>query len=148
MINLLDDLRNIKKMTGIDPKRMIIYTAADWKWDLMNDLFVKVKEGDGRINPGEVIKPLMADPDLNQFKKMIPKLVTRMSKDIVKMGEDEKMRFEVLRNEDVILQSLAGFLSDEMECDLKVFKEDDPEKDDPMNKAYGASPLKPAIFIE
>ena len=71
-----------------------------------------------------------------------------MSKDIVKMGVDEKKRYEVLRNEDDILHSLAGFLSEEMECDLKVFGEDDPDKDDPMNKAQGASPLKPAIFIE
>lgn len=148
VISLLDDLRNIKKMTGIDPKRMVIYTAADWKWDLIEDLFRKVEEGDGRINPGEVIKPLMAKPELNPYKKMIPKLVTRLSKDIVKMGDEEKKRFEVLRSEDEILHSLAEFLSSEMECDLKVFREDDPEKEDPMNKAQGSAPLKPAIFIE
>ncbi len=148
VIKLLDDLRNIKKMTGIDPKRILLYIAADWKWDLMDTLFKAADEGDGRIDPGKMIKPLMARPELGPYKKMIPKMIGRLSKDVVKMGEDERKRFRVLRNEYDILHTLSDFLSDEMDCALKVFKEDDPDKEDPMNKAQGAVPLKPAIFME
>jgi leucyl-tRNA synthetase len=146
--NLLEDLRSIEKMTGLEPKKILLYTSADWKWDLLESMFEKVDSGDGRINPGEIIKPMMGRAELEPYKKIIPKMVGRLSKDVVKMGSLERKRYELLRNEYDILHTLADFLSGEMGCELKVFREDDPDKEDPMNKASGASPLKPAIFME
>ncbi|HHD16838.1 MAG TPA: leucine--tRNA ligase [Euryarchaeota archaeon] len=145
---LLEDLKNIRKMTGIDPKRIILYTSGEWKWELLETLFEKAEEGDGRINPGDVIKPLMSREELSPYRKVIPKLVNRLSRDVVKMGPEEKRRYGELRSEFDILRSISGFLSSEMGCDVEVFREDDPEKDDPMNKARSSLPLKPAIFME
>ena len=146
--SLLDDLNNIKKMQGMEPKRILLYTAADWKWDVLESLFKQVEKGDGRINPGEIIKPLMSRPELNPYKKAIPKMVGRLSRDVVKMGYGEREKFSILGNEYDILHSLADFLSEEMGCRVMVFREEDPEKEDPMNKSHVSTPLKPGIFME
>jgi leucyl-tRNA synthetase len=149
VIKLLDDLRNIQKMTGIiQPEKIILYTSSDWKWGVLETLFDLVDKGDGRLNPGDAIKQLISDPELENFKKIIPKMVGRMSKDVVKMGEEERDRYKVLRSEYDILKGVASFFSDELGCEVKVFSEDEEFIEDPMGKAKAASPLKPAIFME
>ena len=145
---LLEDMQRIKKMTDIDPDRIILYTASDWKWDVLKKLIKMAETGDGRINPGDAIKSLMQDPEMRKRGKAVPKLIGRLSKQVVKMGEEEKRRYEILRDERDLLISLAGFLSDEMGSEVRVFSQDDPERDDPMGKAKGSQPLKPAIFME
>ena len=138
-----------KKMTGIkEPKKIILYTSSDWKWGVLETLFDLVDKGDGRLNPGDAIKQLISDPELENFKKIIPKMVGRMSKDVVKMGEEERDRYKVLRNESDILKGVASFFTDELGCEVKVFSEDEEFIEDPMGKAKAASPLKPAIFME
>jgi leucyl-tRNA synthetase len=148
VIDLLEDLKNIKKMKGIEPSRIILYTAADWKWDILSSLMDQVEGGDGRINPGEIIKPLMARKELGPYRKAIPKMVSRLSKDVVKMGEEDRGSYENLRDEYTILHTLTDFISAEMGCRIHVFKEDDPRKEDPMNKAQVSTPLKPGIFMD
>ncbi|MEA3558092.1 MAG: leucine--tRNA ligase [Candidatus Thermoplasmatota archaeon] len=149
VIKLLDDLRNIQKMTGIDePKRIILYTASDWKWEVMETLFEMVDSGDGRLDPGVVIKKLISDPALSGYRKLIPKMVGRLSRDVVKLGAEERDRYRAMRQELSILGSVVPFLSRELGCEVHVFSEEDDEKDDPMNKARGSGPLKPAIFME
>ncbi|MBN1390982.1 MAG: class I tRNA ligase family protein, partial [Candidatus Thermoplasmatota archaeon] len=146
---LLDDLRSIQKMTGIqEPKRVMLYAASDWKWKVLETLFAMVDEGDGRLNPGEVIKKLISDPELSEYRSFIPKMVGKLTKDIVRMGAEERDRFRILRNENDILRSVASFFSTELSCEVKVFSEDDREKEDPAGKSMAAAPLKPAIFME
>lgn len=149
VISILDDLRNIQKMTGKQqPGSILLYTSSDWKWNVLEILFSMVDEGDGRLNPGDAIKKLISDPELSDHKKVIPKMVGRMAKDVVKMGPEERERYLSLRGEFDILKSVASFFGEEMGCDVKVFSEDDPEKEDPGGKSKTASPLKPGIFME
>lgn len=149
VIKLLDDLRNIQKIADIDqPSKVILYTSSDWKWNVLHTMFDLVDEGDGRLNPGDVIKKLISDPELSDHRKIIPKMVGRMSKDVVKMGEDERNRYMVLKDETTILKGVSSFFSQELGCEVKVFSEDDGDIEDPMGKAKAASPLKPAIFME
>ncbi|MGA1821882.1 MAG: leucine--tRNA ligase [Thermoplasmatota archaeon] len=148
VIDLLEDLKRIRKMTDIEPKRIILYTASDWKWKVLRHLMDMVSTGDGRLDPESAIKSLMADPEMREQGKAVPKLVGRLTKDVVKMGDQEKARYAVLEDEMSILTSLSGFLSEEMGSDVSIFSEDDPKKDDPVGKSRGAIPLKPAIFME
>ncbi|MBN1540353.1 MAG: class I tRNA ligase family protein, partial [Candidatus Thermoplasmatota archaeon] len=146
---LLDDLRSIQKMTGIqDPKRVILYTASDWKWKVLKTMFAMVEEGDGRLNPGDVIKKLISDPELSEHRAVIPKMVGKLSKDVVRMGSEEKDRFGRMSNESVVLGSVGDFLSSELGCEVSVFSEDDDKKEDPAGKSKASAPLKPAIFME
>ncbi len=145
---LLGDLSSIKKMTGIEPKTMCLYTASGWKWTVLMEMLHMSVGGDGRLDQGAVIKSLMSKPELSEQKKNVPQLVGRLVKDVVKMGERERSRFQLLRDERELLRELSSFISSEMGCEVKVFGDDDPDRYDPMGKSKGALPLKPAIFME
>ena len=145
---VLEDLRNIMKMTGIAPKRICLYPSSSWKMEVITELFSMVDRGDGRLNQGEAIKTLIARPTLASRKGEVPKMVARMAKDVVKMGGPERERFRYLHDEHSILVGVSGFLTKEMGCQVDVFNEDDPSKYDPMGKSKGALPLKPAIYME
>jgi leucyl-tRNA synthetase len=145
---LLSDLANIRKMTGIEPRTMYLYTASDWKWSVLDEMVKGSRSGDGRLDQGTVIKSLMSRPELSEHKKNVPQLVGRLSKDVVKMGDREKARLQLLRDERELLQEIKSFLSSEMGCEVKVFSDDQADRYDPMGKSKGAVPLKPAIFME
>jgi leucyl-tRNA synthetase len=144
----LDDISNIKKMTGIDPRRIVLYTASEWRWKVIREMIEITAQGDGRVDIGAIMKKLMADPSLKPYASEIAKLVNKMSKDVAKMGNAEKRRLELLKNETEILQGLTRFFSSELGVPVEVYSEDDPKKYDPVGKSKGAIPLKPAIYIE
>ena len=145
---LLEDASNIKKMTGIDARRICLYASSSWRWDVLSEMIAKAKEGDGRLNVGDVIKHLMIVETMRQHAKEIPKLVQRLVKDVVKMGDTELRRMELLRDEVSLLKGIAPFMSDELGCPVSVFGEEDLDIYDPTGKAKGAIPLKPAIYME
>ncbi len=148
VIKLLEDLNRVKKITDMEPNRIILYTSSAWKWTVLEKLMDMADASDGRINPGDAIKALMAVEDLGTYRKMIPKLVGRLSKDVVKMGPEERDRYKLLRDEMERLENLSSFLSEEMGCEVKVYSEEDGDKEDPMGKSKASLPLKPAIFME
>ncbi|MDG6224788.1 MAG: leucine--tRNA ligase [Candidatus Thermoplasmatota archaeon] len=145
---LLEDASNIMKMTGIEAKRVCLYAAPDWRWYMLSEMVAKAREGDGRLNVGDVIKHLMGIETMRAHAKEIPKLVQRLVKDVVKMGDAEFRRIELLRDEVSLLKGIAPFMSGELGCPVSVFGEDDPDIYDPTGKVRGAIPLKPAIYME
>ncbi|MFW3146308.1 MAG: leucine--tRNA ligase [Thermoplasmatota archaeon] len=149
VIKLLDDLRNIQKIAGLEkPRRVIIHTCSDWKWVVVETLFGMVDKGDGRLNPGDAIKSLLSKPELQDKKGLIPKMVGRLSKDVVKMGPEERERYTRLRDELDMLRSIVPFLEEELSCRVIVYAEEDPQKEDPAGKSGASAPLKPAIYME
>src|SRR2546427_9758648 len=56
---LLDDTGEILKATGITPKRIAYYTAADWKWRVYLKAFESAEE---ERKEGEVIKEVIGNP--------------------------------------------------------------------------------------
>jgi len=146
--DLLEDLNRVRKIAGMDPERITLYSAAAWKWEVLRTLLEIASEGDGRVNPGDAIKRLMAKEGLSPYRKQIPKLVGRMAKDVVKLGDHEKEAYDLLTDEKKLLESLAGFLGSEMGCEVLVFDEGNPGKSDPSGKSNAALPLKPAIYME
>jgi len=47
-----------------------------------------------------------------------------------------------------ILENAKAFLKAEIQAEVEVFKENDPERYDPKQRAKLAKPYRPAIFIE
>ena len=75
-------------------------------------------------------------------------MVGRLSRDVVKMGDEERDRFKILRKEAEILSEVSSFFAGELGCEVLVFPEDDENRDDPAGKSNASTPLKPAIFME
>ena len=146
--NLLEDVQNIVRVTKITPTKIVIYASAGWKVQVYNSILGNVLEG--RINFGQIMKQLIANPETAKVKSD-PKMVQKMIEDILSAPlEARNRRLKLTRfNELVTIQDAQSLLSDEInKAQIIVYSEEDPTKYDPKSRAKTARPFKPAIYIE
>lgn len=117
-----------------DPKKITIFLASAWKYDLYSHLKDKIKK---TRNPAELMKFCMG----TELKKYGPEIQKLLSK-IVKSG----LPPHVLSQEQELeaIDDARDFLAAEFNCEIDVASADD--SDHP--KAKNALPSKVAIFIE
>jgi leucyl-tRNA synthetase len=145
---LLDDIQNILKVTKITPTKVVIYTSAAWKAQVYKAILANILEG--RINFGQIMKLLIANPETANAKSD-PKMVQKMMEDILSTPlEARNRRLNLIGfNEVTTIQDGQSLLSDEInKAQIVVCSEDDPTKYDPKSRAKSARPFKPAIYIE
>ena len=147
---LLEDTREVVKVLKVEkPKRLCCYVAAPWKWRVYLKALETAKEG--RLELRELMKDLMADPELKARAKEVAELARKALEDIKNMAPDEKerkIRAGVL-DELGVLNEASDFLARELGAgEVLVFREDDPAKYDPRGRANLARPYRPAIYVE
>lgn len=137
--DVMADINEIIKVTGLKPKKVVLYTAPEWK----RKIWGAVSE---EQDIGNAIKRLMTDQDMRKRGKAIPKLVKQMFGDMRKMTPE--LRDHPLLDETGFLgTSSKQFLEKELECEVLVLDADNPEFD-PVGKAKAAMPWRPAIYVE
>ena len=145
---IMDDISNIIKVTKMSPKKIVIYTANDFKTKAYHAILEKVMSG--QTNMGAIMKDLIADPQTTDIKKN-PDFVQKTIKDI--LSEPTEIRKTKLQTTDfnekqLISNELISLAKADFDVDVQVFSESDSEIYDPKGKARHARPFKPAIFIE
>jgi leucyl-tRNA synthetase len=146
--SLLEDVQNIVRVTKITPTKIVIYASAAWKVQVYNIILANILEG--RINFGQIMKQLIANPETAKAKSD-PKMVQKMIEDILSAPLEARNRRLKLRgfNEVITIQDAQSLLSDEINrAEIIVYSEDDPTKYDPKLRAKIARPFKPAIYIQ
>ena len=146
--SLLSDIQNIVKVTKITPTKIIIYASAAWKVQVYKAILANILEG--RINFGQIMKQLIADPETAKAKSD-PKMVQKMIEDILSAPlEARNRRLKLIGfNEVVTIQDAQSLLSNEINsAQIVVYFEEDPSKYDPKSRAKSARPFKPAVYIE
>ena len=129
---VLEDVREILKVTKIKPKGVYIYTAERWKWRALK-LLVECG-GDVR----SFMRRAAEDPELAKVDK---KALVDAAKAMVKA---ELTRLEIVEiNEAEALEGSKEFLEKELGAEVYINSEYDP-----MGRAKRAIPLKPAIYVE
>lgn len=145
--DLLDDVRNILKVTKITPKRMALTTAPSWKrrfHELALDL-ARRKE----LSVPNLMKASMADPEVRaKGSKDAPKLAADAQKSLANLGESELAARSLALDETAILRESIPFLQAEFGCEVLVRSADDPQLEDLGGKARFANVRKPAVYIE
>jgi len=146
--SIIDDINNILKVTKISPKKIIIYTAEQWKSKAYNSILKNVL--DGQTNVGTIIKSLIANKETEQIKKD-PDFVKKTLNDILSEPIElrkGRMKIGQIDEKEIISSELSSLVKNDYDVELSVFSESDSEKYDPKNKAKTARPFKPAILIE
>lgn len=145
--DLLDDVRNILKVTKITPKRIALTTAPAWKrrfHEIALDL-ARRKE----LTVPAMMKASMADPDVRaKGSKDAPKLAADAVKSLANLGEAELAAKSLPLDEAAILRESAPFLAAEFGAEVMVQSADDPDLQDFGGKARFANVRKPAVYIE
>ncbi|HHF59174.1 MAG TPA: leucine--tRNA ligase, partial [Thermoplasmatales archaeon] len=137
---LMEDIQEILKVTGIKAKKIYVYTAEDWKWDV----YEKILKGE---DVGKIMKELMQREELRKLGKEVSKFIKDSIADLKKLPEQDKKRFGAKINEFEILRNAVDFLEKEFGAEVVVEKAEKPVYD-PANKSRYARPLKPAIYVE
>jgi len=144
----LEDTANIAKATKMKAKKVYYYAAADWKWRVYLKALQKTEAG--KLNFSQLMKELLADPEMKRRAKELAKFVQKCCDDLSKMAPD--MRQSRLQagfiDEFEALKAAENFYKKENDAEVKVYREDDGEKYDPKNRAQLAQPYRPAIYIE
>ncbi len=146
IMNLLADAQNITKVTKIKPRKVFIYTAVTWKWNVYQKILNMITQG--KTNFGEVMKMLVSNASTSKVKES-PDMVKKMIDDILSDPLDSRQRkVNLTLDEAKILEDAKSLLGKELDAEIVVYNEDDRSKVDPKNKAKIARPYKPALYME
>jgi len=145
--NVLEDTSNILRATKMVPKEIYYYSAASWKWKVY--LTALKKSASGTLVIGDLIKELMADPELKTVAGKVAKFARGITEEITRMPEDMKQRQLQIGalDEAKLLETAEAFFGREFNAKVHAYREDDQQLHDPQRKAGYAKPYRPAIYI-
>jgi len=146
--SVIEDTLNIIKATGITPKRVNYYVAAPWKWKVY--LEALEKSISTRITLSDLMKELMKDPDLKKIAEMVTKFARQIVDEVNQMPNDKKGRQlqTGVVDESRTLREAERFFEQELNVEVSVYHEEDPQRHDPKKRAGLARPYRPAIYVE
>ena len=122
------------KLVKIKPKKITLFIAEKWKYDLFKILKKELKN---ERNFGKLMGKVMKNNEFKKHSKDIAKIIQRT----LKHGIDDITSQE---KEYTILKESRDFFGKEFKTEIEVIKAEDSKK----NKANSALPGKVAILIE
>jgi len=148
IMNVLEDTANIIKATGIKPKKICYYTAASWKWKAYSKALEESVSG--KIQQRDLMKELMANPDLRTKAEKVAKFVNQILEEVNHMPEERKKKLTQIGiiNESQTLKEAKKFFKKELNAEIDIYDEESAELYDPKGRAQLAKPYRPAIYIE
>ena len=138
---VVEDVLKIRELAKIkQPKRVVLYTAPEWKWKVLGEI-VKVLKG--KPDFGIAMKAASKQSSAKKHGKELPTFVKAAVKRIPEYENLRKI------DEVKVLNSAKEFLGKEFSCSFEIVKAEAADgKTDPAGKAKNAMPLKPAIYME
>ncbi len=148
IMGVLEDTRNILKVTKTKPRKIFYYTAAPWKWHVYLKAIEKSVEG--RITQSALMKEFLRDPEFKAKARELADFAGKIIEEINQIPPEKKRRLIMVGriNEAQVLKEAEDFLRDELNAELMILEEKEAQLYDPKGKARLARPLRPAIYIE
>lgn len=146
--DVLEDILSILRATGLTPKKIIFYTASDWKWKTYLEA-LKLAEKE-LLTVNNLMPSLMKDSSLKNIAKQVTGFVQKIVGDLNKMPNDVlQRRLETgIANELETLKNATDFFVKEFNATIEIYNEFDSMRYDPKGRAQLAQPYRPAIYIE
>lgn len=142
---IMTDIARIRKVAEITAGRIVIYTAPSWKKDVMS--FAADMLDNGKLDIPSLTKKCMSDENLRKHGKTVPDFVKKVVSDHTR-SSPELVRAIINTDEKSLLESVSGFLSEELGAKVDVLSADEENLYDPQNKSKAAIPGRPAILLE
>ncbi|MBS1264125.1 MAG: Leucine--tRNA ligase [Methanonatronarchaeales archaeon] len=130
----LDDVREILNVTGKEPEEVVIYTAADWKREVLEAALDEDVSG-----LGELLPLLMESEEMRERGGEVKK-VSQSVLDNAR-GLDNAYAYPSL-DERGVLERAESFLEGELSCNVRVEREEDGGEG-----ASKAIPIRPGIVV-
>ena len=132
--NTFHDIEEIIRFKKLSPKRVFIYTAEAWRYEVYNRAVTSEVK-----NAQSIALEFLKEDEYKRYGKELIKAVNRYvsAKEGVPSAKEE-------------LDGLAGaldFFKGQFNCEFSVCSAENPAYD-PIKKAKQANPGKPAIYIE
>ncbi len=142
----LDDVRQIMKATGIQPKKVVIYTSPPWKREVYGRAReLRLKD---RLEVGTLIKEARDMPAMRQPDDELLAFCKRIVKALSERGPDEMDRLAGTEDEKAFLEDALDFAQSELNADVEVYEEGQAGIYDPKSRASLSVPWRPAIYME
>lgn len=140
--SVMSDIGQIIKVTGMDAKRVIVYTSPKWKSDVLR--MAAELHNDGKLDIPSLTKAAMADESVRKNGKTASELAKKFATEIAR----NSYSLDVLGlNEYEHLKGAEKFIGSEIGVGVEVMSADGPAYD-PQNKSKVAIPGRPAIYLE
>ncbi|UWG48955.1 Leucyl-tRNA synthetase [Halanaeroarchaeum sp. HSR-CO] len=133
---LADDVRDIVDVTETDPDHIQVFTAADWKHTVFEEV---VETG---TDVGAVMGSVMQYDGLRERGNAVNDLVQSLVQDVRERSDEELAALLDIDEADVY-ESAAGFLGREFDATVEVVAEGESDEE----KAESAEPFRPAILL-
>ena len=137
--DFIEDIRNILNVTGIEPKRIVVYTAEPWMYQVANILL----KNDFK-NLGAALGSIMKEEKFRKMGKTVPNLVKRLFPFL----KENSKRIPFGIEEASFYRENKEFLEKEFRCKLEIYMMSDPKRYDPEGKSKATIPFRPGIFVE
>ena len=141
----MSDITEIRKIAGIEVKKIVLYTSSQWKKDVMQIALDMMK--DGKLTIPDLTKACMARDDLRKNGKAVSSLAQKVAVEFSRSTVEQKMPL-ITTDEAALFGSAASFLSEENGVPVEVYSADAEGIYDPQGKAKVAVPGRPAIYLE
>ena len=146
LTKVIDDINEILKVTKMQPKKLYIYVAPQWKTQTFQRA-IELAEGKA-FNVGNLMKELMSDPDNKKRAKELSQYVGKLPGEIQRLNDTNRHRYQIPIDEKHYLINAQTYLKNLYNCEIEIASADEAEFYDPVNKRKFAIPLRPAIYIE
>ncbi|MFA7341728.1 MAG: leucine--tRNA ligase [Candidatus Methanomethylophilaceae archaeon] len=144
--DLMDDVKEIVRVTGMDAKKVVVYTSPEWKNRVLSQAVSLAL--DSALDIPTLTKWAMADASIRSNGKAVPDFIKKLASDLQRRSRNDLESMSVPLPEKEHLQEAGSFLTAELGAEVLVLQADEPDLYDPQGKARFAVPGRPALFIE
>jgi leucyl-tRNA synthetase len=154
LMRVIDDTREIMKVTNIKPKAIFYYTSPKWMYLVYRSMLEDTLEGQ-LTDVGSIIKKAVSSAFAKGKEKIIAKYVQSTYNSVIKVMPRHlvERRLRVELDEKLVLENAINFIRNQFITDLgttdvNVINAEDKDTYDPAKKASSAQPYRPSIYIE
>jgi leucyl-tRNA synthetase len=154
LMKVIDDTKEITKVTNIKPKSIFYYTSPKWMYLVYRSMLEATSKGE-TTDVGSIIKEAVSRPFAKGKEKAIARYVQTTYNSTIRVMPRHlvERRLKVQLDEKSALENAISFIrnqfsTDAGEIDVKVVNAEDKDIHDPAKKAPLAQPYRPSIYIE